>query len=269
MLIDTHLHLDAAEFDADRAAVLERALRAGVSGFVVPAVDRAGFERVLRLAEAMPDVFPALGIHPLQTDAASEADLVALDNLLGQGKCVAVGEIGLDHYAPGGNAARQQAFFIAQLELARLHELPVILHLRKAQDAALAALRRIKVPGGVVHAFNGSFQQARAFIAQGFKLGFGGAMTFLGSRRIRQLAGGLPLEAIVLETDAPDMPPAWGLGRRNEPENLRRYAETLAGLRGLALDAVIEASGANAVDIFGLEKGNEMGCQNGGISFYR
>ncbi|MDR2030917.1 MAG: TatD family hydrolase [Azoarcus sp.] len=246
MLIDTHLHLDATEFDADRAAVLARARARGVAGFVVPAVERAGFGKVLALAAAEPDVFPALGIHPLHTARATDDDLATLDDWLGRGRCVAVGEIGLDHYAPGFDAARQRAFFIAQLELARRHGLPVILHVRRAQDAVLAALRRTDVAGGIAHAFNGSPQQARAFIDLGFRLGFGGAMTFAGSRRIRRLAAELPLEAIVLETDAPDMPPAWGGGRRNEPENLRRYAEIIAALRGLPLAEILRATGENA-----------------------
>jgi TatD DNase family protein len=249
LLIDTHLHLDDAEFDHDRAAALARARLAGVGGFVVSAVDRAGFARALRLAETTPGVFPALGIHPFRVNAASEADLAALDDLLGQGRCIAVGEIGLDRYAPGFDAARQQAFFIAQLELAWKHGLPVILHSRRAQDAVLAALRRTNVAGGIAHAFNGSFQQARAFIALGFKLGFGGAMTFPGSRRIRRLASELPLETIVLETDAPNMPPVWDTGRRNEPVNLRRYAETLAVLRGLTPEEVITATSENAQNI--------------------
>ncbi|MDR2261255.1 MAG: TatD family hydrolase [Azoarcus sp.] len=263
MLIDTHLHLDAAEFDADRVAVLARARARGVEGFVVPAVERAGFGKVLALAEAEPDVFPALGIHPLYTGRATDDDLAALDDLLGRGRCAAVGEIGLDHYAPGFDAARQQAFFTAQLELARRHGLPVILHVRRAQDAVLAALRRIGVDGGIAHAFNGSPQQARAFIALGFRLGFGGAMTFTGSRRVRRLAAELPLASIVLETDAPDMPPAWGAGVRNEPENLRRYAETLAALRGLPLAEVIRATGENARALFrvpGTEDWGQSGC---------
>jgi TatD DNase family protein len=253
LLIDTHLHLDAAEFDADRAAVLERARATGVGGFVTPTVERAGFARTLALAGMASDVFPALGIHPLYAGRASEADLAALDALLGQGVCVAVGEIGLDHYAPGVDAARQSAFFVAQLELARRHGLPVILHVRRAQDAVLAALRRVRVAGGIAHAFNGSLQQAGAFIALGFRLGFGGAMTFPGARRIRRLAAELPLTAIVLETDAPDMSPAWGLGARNVPENLRRYAETLAGLRGADVTDVISATGANARAALGFQ----------------
>ncbi|MCL1861243.1 MAG: TatD family hydrolase [Proteobacteria bacterium] len=246
MLIDTHIHLDAAEFDPDRAALLARARAAGIEKFVVPAVDRAGFARVLALAETTSGVFPALGIHPLTVDHADEADLDLLDALLAQGRAVAVGEIGLDHYVPGFNAARQEAFFVAQLELARRHGLPVILHVRRAQDTVLAALRRTQVVGGIAHAFNGSTQQAEAFIELGFKLGFGGAMTFDGSRRIRRLAAELPLDAIVLETDAPDMPPAWAHGERNMPENLLRIAKIFAELRNLSLEEVVRITSDNA-----------------------
>jgi TatD DNase family protein len=252
VLIDTHLHLDADEFDPDREEVLERAHAAGVKGFVVPAVDRAGFARVLALAETTPGVFPALGIHPLYVDRADEADLDALDTLLAQGCAAAVGEIGLDHYVPGFNAARQEAFFTAQLDLARRHGLPVILHVRRAQDAVLAVLRQARVTGGIAHAFNGSFQQAEAFIELGFKLGFGGAMTFSGSRRIRHLAAELPLDAIVLETDAPDMPPAWMHGGRNVPENLLQIAAVLAELRSLSLEEIALTTSNNACTVLPL-----------------
>ena len=252
VLIDTHLHLDAAEFDTDRAALLVQARAAGIGGVVVPAVDRAGFARVLALAETTSGVFPALGIHPLYVGHADEADLDALDVLLAQGQAVAVGEIGLDHHVPGFDAVRQEAFFTAQLRLARRHGLPVILHVRRAQDTVLAALRRTRVTGGIAHAFNGSFQQAAAFIELGFKLGFGGAMTFDGSQRIRRLATELPLDAIVLETDAPDIPPAWAHGGRNVPENLLRIARVLAELRGLSFEDIVRATTGNARAVLAL-----------------
>jgi TatD DNase family protein len=253
VLIDTHLHLDADEFDPDRAELLARAHAGGITGFVVPAVSCTGFARVLALAETTPGVFPALGIHPLAVDHANEADLDTLDTLLAQGRAVAVGEIGLDHYVPGFDATRQKAFFTAQLDLARRHGLPVILHVRRAQDAVLAALRQTRVTGGIVHAFNGSFQQARAFIELGFKLGFGGAMTYEGSRRIRRLAAELPLDAIVLETDAPDMPPVWMDGGRNVPENLLRIASVLAELRSLSLEDITLTTSNNARAVLRLQ----------------
>ncbi|PKO51335.1 MAG: DNAase [Betaproteobacteria bacterium HGW-Betaproteobacteria-21] len=247
MLIDTHLHLDAAEFDPDRDEVLDGCRTVGISGFVVPSVDRDSFTRVAMLADGNPDIHPAFGIHPLFVDAAVEVDIALLEARLQSGRCVAVGEIGLDHYVTDVDRDRQQHFFLAQLRLAQRFELPVILHLRRAQDEVLKQLRRIRVCGGIAHAFNGSRQQADAFISLGFKLGFGGAMTFEGSQRIRRLATELPLEAIVLETDAPDMAPAWGQGKRNEPANVVRYAQVLADLRGITVDEVITATGRNAV----------------------
>ena len=246
MLIDTHIHLDAAEFDDDREAVIAAARAAGVRGFVVPAVEAANFDAVAALSGRHADICHAYGIHPMYVGGAHEDDLDRLDTCLAQGDAVAVGEIGLDYFVPDIDPARQERFFVAQLQLARKHALPVILHLRRAQGAILKQLRRIEVPGGIAHSFNGSRQQAETFIALGFKLGFGGAMSYEGSTRIRALAVQLPLEAIVLETDAPDIPPAWASGGRNEPLNIARYAELLARLRGLAVDEVIEATGRNA-----------------------
>ncbi|AWI74560.1 DNAase [Parazoarcus communis] len=246
MLIDTHIHLDAAEFDGSRDSVLIDARTAGVGAFVVPAVDRESFHRVTALVAANRDIYPALGIHPLFTAAATQGDLEVLEHELGRTKCVAVGEIGLDHFVEEADREQQLRFFVAQLRIAQRFQLPVILHLRRAQDAVLKQLRQHAVCGGIAHAFNGSRQQADAFIKLGFKLGFGGAMSFEGSQRIRRLATELPLDSIVLETDAPDMAPAWGQGRPNVPANIARYARILAELRGLPVEEVIRATGANA-----------------------
>ncbi|AWI80952.1 DNAase [Parazoarcus communis] len=246
MLIDTHIHLDASEFDGNREKVLIDARAAGVGAFVVPAVDRESFRRVAALASANRDIHPALGIHPLYTGEATQADLELLEYELGREKCVAVGEIGLDHFVEDVDREQQLLFFVAQLRIAQRYKLPVILHLRRAQDAVLKQLRLHAVCGGIAHAFNGSRQQADAFIKLGFKLGFGGAMSFEGSQRIRRLATELPLESIVLETDAPDMAPAWGQGLPNVPANIARYARILADLRGLPVEEVIRATSVNA-----------------------
>jgi TatD DNase family protein len=246
MLVDTHIHLDAAEFDPDREAVHAAARAAGVGRFIIPAVEVANFDRVAALAAAHPDISHAYGIHPLYIANATPDDLAILEDRLANGDAVAVGEIGLDFFIPDADPVRQEAFFVAQLKLARRFDLPVILHVRRAVDAILKHLRRIQVPGGIAHAFNGSRQQADTFIALGLKLGFGGAMTFDGSRRIRELAATLPLDAIVLETDAPDIPPAWAQGRRNEPANLHRFAEILAELRGISVEDAVNATGDNA-----------------------
>jgi TatD DNase family protein len=257
--IDTHCHLDAAEFDADRAAVVARARAAGVQQLVLPAVQAAHFDTVRELAHAHDAVY-ALGIHPLYVPQAEEADLQRLREALqahrGDPRLVAVGEIGLDHFVPGLDRGRQQRFYLAQLQIAREAGLPVILHVRRSADALLKGLRRCRVAGGIAHAFNGSAQQAQAFVALGFKLGFGGAMTHERALQIRRLAAGLPETAIVLETDAPDIPPQWLYRNaqqratqpqaRNEPAELPRIAETLAALRGWTLAHTAAMTSANA-----------------------
>jgi TatD DNase family protein len=259
MWIDTHCHLDAAEFDADRAAVIERARAAGVGQIVLPAVGRSNFDAVRRLAHAHGFAY-ALGIHPLYVERAADDDLVHLRDALAEHRdderLVAIGEIGLDHFVPGLDRDRQARFYAAQLRLACEFGLPVIVHVRRSADSLLKHLRQTPVVGGIAHAFNGSEQQAEAFVERGFKLGFGGAMTFERALQIRRLAQTLPLEAIVLETDAPDIPPQWlyrtaqeragGASSRNEPGELPRIARSLAELRGLPLDEIAAATGRNA-----------------------
>ncbi|MCB1890062.1 MAG: TatD family hydrolase [Rhodocyclaceae bacterium] len=248
MLVDSHCHLDASEFDPDRDAVAGRAAAAGVELIVVPAVAAGLFDATAATVAAFPACRAAYGIHPLYAaEADPEADLARLDARLSDPGVVAVGEIGLDFYPGHPDPARQSELFDAQLRLARQHALPVLLHVRRAVDAVLKQLRRIEVPGGIAHAFNGSRQQAEQLIGLGFKLGFGGAMTFGGSHRIRRLAAELPLSAIVLESDAPDMAPAWGQGARNEPANVARYATVLAELRGDSLEHVVEVTGRNVL----------------------
>jgi TatD DNase family protein len=260
MWIDSHCHLDAAEFDGDRDAVLARARAAGVAQQVIPAVDVASFERVRRLAHDA-QLSYALGIHPLYVDRAADDDLDRLADALRACKddprLVAVGEIGLDHFVPGVNRERQDMFYAAQLKLARVHGLPVILHVRRSADGLLKHLRRIEVGGGIAHAFNGSDAQAQQFAARGFKLGFGGAMSFERALQIRHLAATVADDVPVLETDAPDIPPQWLYVKaadradqppsRNEPSQLPRIATTLAALRGWTLDETAMRTRANAL----------------------
>jgi TatD DNase family protein len=259
--IDTHAHLDAAEFNADRDAVFARARAAGVRCIVLPAVARANFDTVRTLAHRHGAAY-ALGIHPLAVRDAAEADLDALGEALDAARddprLVAVGEIGLDHFVPGHDPARQERFYAAQLALARARHLPVLLHVRRSADTLLKHLRRQPGVGGIAHAFNGSRQQADTFVALGLRLGFGGAMTFERALQIRRLAAELPDHALVLETDAPDIPPHWlyrpvaervagaAVGARNEPAELPRIAATLAALRGWTLEHTAAVTGANA-----------------------
>ncbi|MBI5786899.1 MAG: TatD family hydrolase [Rhodocyclales bacterium] len=246
MLVDTHCHLDAAEFDADRDAVAARAAAAGVATIVVPAVERANFGAVASICREFPQCRPAYGIHPLFVDRAKEEDLDALRETLRREPAVAIGEIGLDAFVEPRDDKSQSWWYASQLKLAREFDLPVLLHVRRAVDAILKELRRIAVAGGIAHAFNGSRQQADEFIKLGFKLGFGGAMTHPRATRLRELAATLPLEAIVLETDAPDIPPEWLNRGRNEPGELLRIAGVLAALRGIPTDVLVTATTMNA-----------------------
>jgi len=257
MYIDTHCHLDAAEFAADRDAVAARSRDAGVDIIVVPAVERANFPAVLETCHRYPGCYPALGIHPMYVDRAEPDDLQALRAAVAEQRPVAIGEIGLDFFVPDYDREKQEFYFIEQLKIARDFDFPVLLHLRRAQDTVLKFLRRFPVPGGIAHAFNGSRQQAEEFIKLGFKLGFGGAMTWPRALNLRQLAATLPLESIVLETDAPDMPPEFvGKGGRNSPEYLPRIAQVLADLRHAPLEEIAAACRANALAVLpGLGEG--------------
>jgi TatD DNase family protein len=251
MLIDTHCHLDAQEFNSDRARVVMAARDAGVTAIVNPAVSTTGFAKVRDCCLEYELCFPAYGIHPLFVDTASDADIDVVRQWLEQESAgahppVAVGEIGLDFYVPGFNLARQELFFVEQLRIARKLDLPVLLHVRRSVDQVLKWLRRIRVPGGIAHAFSGSRQQADQFISLGFKLGFGGALTYAGATRIRELASTLPIDSIVLETDAPDISPAWISGARNSPTELPRIAEVLAQLRGIELHHAQAVTSENA-----------------------
>lgn len=263
IFVDTHCHLDAPEFGSEMLQVRARAQRAGVALCVIPAVAAFNFGTVRELAHRQGDAY-ALGIHPLCTGAARDEDLALLDEELvrrrDDPRLVAVGEIGLDYFDPGLDADKQERFFHTQLQLARKHGLPVIIHVRRSVDKVLKHLRQV-APGqrwqGIAHAFNGSEQQALACVQLGLKLGFGGAVTFERALQLRRLAATLPLEAIVMETDAPDIPPHWlyrtqaqrvaGESQgRNEPGELPRIAEVVAGLRGIEASALAEATTRNA-----------------------
>ncbi|MES2955863.1 MAG: TatD family hydrolase [Pseudomonadota bacterium] len=267
--IDTHCHLDAAEFAGDRAAMRARASAAGVALCVLPAVGVFNFAAVRELAHQFGDCY-ALGIHPLYVKQAGDSDLALLDAELAlrraDPRLVAVGEIGLDYFVPELTESplreRQEHFYREQLLLARKHGLPVILHVRRSADRLLKHLRELAPPGlgwqGIGHAFNGSDQQAGEFLKLGLKLGFGGAVTFERALQLRRLAAELPLSALVLETDAPDIAPHWlyttaeqraqGQAQgRNEPAELPRIAAVVAQLRGLTLDELAAASTANAL----------------------
>jgi TatD DNase family protein len=250
MWIDTHCHLDASEFNDDRDDVAASALREGVSRIVIPGVERNNFNTVRDLAHRIDGGAYALGIHPLFTPRAQDDDLRVLREQVAasmdDARFVGIGEIGLDYFVPGLDDERQMFFYYEQLKIARDFDLPVICHVRKSQDKVLKGLRVHNNKKGIAHAFNGSFQQAEAFIAHGMRLGFGGNLTFERAHQIRRLAEQLPLDALVLETDAPDIAPSWRYKQRNTPDQVPGIARVLAGLRHIGESELSLCTTANA-----------------------
>jgi len=251
-IIDTHCHLDVEDFNADREQVIGDCRLAGVTRMVVPAIDAHGWDSIRRLCDNHPGLLPAYGLHPVYINMHTPAQLDGLSDWLTRHRPIAVGEVGLDYYVKGLDRDRQQWFFERQLQMAKDHDLPVLLHSRKAHDPVIAALKRSGVCGGIAHAFNGSLQQARQYIKLGFKLGFGGTLTYARANHIHQLARELPLDAIVLETDAPDMPGAAYRGQRNSPCYLPEYLHALAVLRDMEPATVAAQTTANAARVLGL-----------------
>jgi len=257
MWCDTHCHLDAPEFASSRSEVIARARTAGVGRWIVPAVGTEGFDALLDLASITEGLGFALGIHPLAVDDAHVSQIDQLDAYLtthrNNPRLLAVGEIGLDLYPGHPDFVLQRWYFEQQLQLARRHDLPVIVHARRSADQVHAGLRRFGVLRGIVHAFNGSPSQAQALIRQGMRLGFGGSLTFEGSLRIRRLAAELPLETLLLETDAPDIRPSWfakGCLEPNEPAELPRIGACLAQLRAITAEELRTALNANLRQLF-------------------
>ncbi|MEA1606765.1 TatD family hydrolase [Pseudomonas spirodelae] len=255
-LIDTHTHLDFPDFDADRDELLARCRTAGVERLVVLGVHQANWQRVWDLALAEDGLYTAFGLHPVYLDEHQPAHLHELRDWLtryaGHPKLCAVGEFGLDYFLERLDRERQQQLFEAQLKLAIEFELPALLHVRRAHAATIATLKRLKpARGGIIHAFAGSYEEAREYLKLGFKLGLGGAPTWPQALRLRKVVAQLPLEAIVLETDSPDMAPAMHPDQRNSPEHLPDICAALAELRGISSDVLASASSQNAAELFG------------------
>ena len=260
MWIDTHCHLDAPEFLGSLPSIIAAAKEKNVQAILLPAVKVADCQHVRELAAQyggeIPGLVYTLGIHPLYTNQAHEEDIALLEEQIKQSlsdpRFVGIGEIGLDYFVEGLDPHKQEYFFHAQLDLAQKYQLPVVLHVRHSQDAILKALRRRKIPCGIAHAFNGSFQQAEQFIELGFKLGFGGAATYERALQIRRLLTELPLDSIVTETDSPDIPPAWLREEGtpfNEPAFVVRIAKELAAIRGISDAEFASAAWRNAMEV--------------------
>lgn len=251
-LIDSHCHLDAAEFDGDRDAVIRRARDAGVVHQVIPAVDADGWPALAALCREQPDLHPAYGLHPMYLERHREEHLSQLGEWLERERPVAVGECGLDYFVEGLEPAAQQRYFDAQLALARDFDLPVIVHARRAVDAVIASIRRGGGLRGVVHSFSGSPEQARQLWNLGFLIGLGGPVTYERAQRLRGLVTAMPLDYLLLETDAPDQPDAAIRGQRNEPARVSVICRTIAQLRGESEEAIAIATRENATRLFAL-----------------
>lgn len=250
-LVDSHCHVDVSEFDADRAAVLQRARDAGVRHQVVPAIDAAGWPKLKDICLKADGLHPAYGLHPMYLEAHEDAHLQALESWLQQEPAVAVGECGLDYFIEGLDHNRQQRIFDGQLALARQFDLPLIVHARRAVDAVIASIRRVPGIRGVIHSYAGSAEQARQLWDLGFLIGLGGPVTYDRAKRLRKLAAEMPLEFLLLETDAPGQPDAQHRGQRNEPARLVTVLDTIAELRGEPRERIAEATTENAKTLFG------------------
>ncbi|MEE4239895.1 MAG: TatD family hydrolase [Desulfopila sp.] len=253
-LIDTHSHIDLHSFTHDRKDVLQRCRKNGVVAQILPGVSRDGWENLLRLCCRETDLFAAPGLHPMYLPSHLPEHLEELREHIRSGEVVALGEIGLDFYVENLDHKEQQHLFEQQLLLAMEFNLPILIHARKAHDQVQAALRRRRFQcGGIVHAFSGSLQQAEKYIGLGFKIGFGGTLTYSRATRIRTVAQTLPLEEIVLETDAPDIPPACRHGERNSPEYLPLILDALSQIRPESKAELAYVTTANAISVLRLD----------------
>ena len=244
-LIDSHCHIDFEQFEPDRAEVLSRCTQHHIDKIIVPSVTAKTWPHLLDICLQSEQLFPALGLHPLFMAQHQAQDIPLLRDYIDTYQPVAVGEIGLDFYIPGHDKPSQIALFEQQLKVAADHHLPVILHVRKAHDQVLLLLRKYSLKGGIVHAFNGSLQQAHLYIQLGFLLGVGGAISYDRATRLRTLFTELPLSALVLETDAPDMPLQGQDKTRNSPEFIPYILTALAVLRAESTDVIADATTDN------------------------
>jgi len=252
-LVDSHVHLDAEAFDADRAAVIARAGDAGIRHMIVPATDRDSWPGIRDLCAGQPGIHPAYGLHPAFPDRHRPEHLDRLRQWLADNPAIAVGEIGLDFHQATWDRDLQQRYFVDQLQLARELDLPVIVHARQALEEASLTLRRVGDLRGVVHSFSGSEQQAKQLWDIGFHLGIGGSVTHSRAQRLRRIVASMPIGFLLLESDAPDQPDAAHRGQRNEPARITEVLRCVAVLRGEPEDRVAEATTANARRLFGLD----------------
>lgn len=255
LYIDTHTHLDFADFDADRNAVLADSARLGVRRILLMGVTRNNWDRLWQLVESDTRYYAAFGLHPMFLDQHQPQDLQLLRERLerhaSDSRCCAVGEFGVDYFIEELDRQQQQTLFEAQLQIAADMHLPALLHVRRAHAPVIAALKRYQLSrGGIIHAFSGSFEEAREYIRLGFKLGLGGAATWPQAKRMHRVISQLPASSLVLETDSPDMAPAFRPYQRNSPQNLPQICAELAALRGDNAEQLAQQCLHNTCELF-------------------
>ncbi len=251
-LVDSHSHLDANEFDRDRAEVIARARASGVMRQIVPAIDAASWPKLRDVCAADKGLFPAYGLHPMFLGSHQPLHLQTLRDWIERERPHAIGECGLDFYIPDLDVRLQQHYFDGQLGLAKEFDLPLMVHARHAVEAVIMSLRRFDGVRGVVHSFSGSIEQAGQLWNLGFMIGLGGPVTYGRAHRLRKLAATMPIEHLLLETDAPDQPDAQHRGQRNEPSRLTNVLHTIAQLRSQEPKDIAAATTANAERLFAL-----------------
>ena len=251
-LVDSHCHLDFPEFDENRNELIQQCKAENILKFVVPGVSKDTWPRLKNISGQYAEIFPAYGLHPYFLNEHASEHVGQLHTFLKDNSAVAVGEIGLDYYLKDLDKTLQQCLFAAQLDVAKELNLPVILHVRKAHDDVLQFLKHAKLTGGSVHAFNGSFQQAKQYIDLGYKLGFGGALTFDRAKHLRKLAEQLPLDAILLETDSPDMSPANYSQSFNTPLTILDVLYQMSQIRQQTSSEIASQTTQNSRELFSL-----------------
>lgn len=251
-LLDSHCHLDLADFAVDLPETLIRARNAGVCGFIVPAIAARGWPNLAALADQHSDFYPAYGLHPVFLAEHQAQHIASLPDWLARPECVAVGECGLDFFEPNLDPLQQEQLFITHIKLAKQFNKALIIHARKATERVIQLLKQYGPVRGVIHSYSGSLEQARQLISMGFLLGIGGPLTYPRSNRIRAIVQEIPLQHLLLETDSPDQPMFGAQGRRNEPQQLLQVAQAMADVRGISLSEVAKQTTANAQRLFGL-----------------
>ncbi len=263
MLVDTHAHLDDERFDADRDAVIERAIEAGVAFIINPGTDLDSSRRAVGLAEKYDCVYAAVGVHPHETASLADKAYAALRELADHEKVVAIGEVGLDYYRDRSPREKQREAFRKQLDLAAELDLPVIVHTREARADLEEMLRDASSSGnlrGVLHCYSGGLEWAERAVRMGFHLGLGGPLTHENATGLREVAAQIPDERLLLETDCPYLPPLpHKRSERNEPAYVRLVAERLAGIRKVSYEDVCRVTGLAAARLFGIPSADETG----------